>query len=176
MTSDEGDRLFEMGWVFSNAPVGPTQVLAPGGTESHSRRFGFGESIVHGPVAAHFTRREVAEANGQANSNMPRNRAAKTDFEIVGVGPEDKEINGHHNTLDHGQERRERQDGQERSPSCPSSPSCLSEPENLVSRLDLVQVIAEKNAAGQVRPGEAVTRITKCEQMIGIVSMRADVR
>jgi hypothetical protein len=99
MTPDEGDCLFEMGGVFSNATVWPTQVFAPGGTESHSRRFGFGESIVHGPVAAHFPGREVAEANRQPNSNMPPNRAAKTDFEIVGVGPEDKEINGHHATL-----------------------------------------------------------------------------
>jgi hypothetical protein len=45
-----------------------------------------------------------------------------------------------------------------------------------VSRLELVEVVAQEHAAGEVRAGEAAAGIAECKQMMREIPVGPDVR
>src|SRR5437867_1573734 len=50
------------------------------------------------------------------------------------------------------------------------------ETEVAVSRLELVEMVAQQHAAGEVGAGDAAARIAECEQMMREIPVRPDVR
>ena len=70
--------------------------MSPERGAEHARGGGaFLEPALGRPVAAELTRRQIAEAYRAPSRSVPRNRAAKTDFQIVGMGPEHQEVDRH---------------------------------------------------------------------------------
>jgi hypothetical protein len=102
MTPNECNGLLEMPGISSNLPVRPAQILAPRGTEHDARRLGFGKPLFDGPVATHLPGREIAEAHAQPQGRVPGDRAAKANFDVVGMRPKSKKVNGHDDTVDQG--------------------------------------------------------------------------
>src|SRR5262249_211262 len=52
--------------------------------------------LLDGAVAAQLTGRQIAEADAQSEIDMPRDGAAETDLDVVGMRTEDEEIHGGH--------------------------------------------------------------------------------
>ncbi len=74
---------------------GQPQVLAPRRAERRARRFALGQPLLDGAVAAHLAGGQVAEPDHVPERDMPRDGAAETDFEVVGMRAEDEQIDGH---------------------------------------------------------------------------------
>ena len=78
--------------VAAKRAIGQSQVRSPRRTEDTSRRFGFGESFLYGSIAAHFTGREVAQADAEAERRVLGNGATEADFDVVGMRSESEQI------------------------------------------------------------------------------------
>src|SRR5687768_13923078 len=80
----------------TNRAIGQPEVDAPDGTENRPRRFRLLETLRHGPVAAHFAGREIAEPHAVAQRRVPRHRAANADLNVVRMWSESQEVNRLH--------------------------------------------------------------------------------
>jgi len=99
MTADEGHCLLEMHGILADSAIGPAQVLAPRGAEQRRGRVGFFQPLLDRAVAPHLSRRQIAKANAKPHRRVLRDAAAQTNFEIIWMGSEDKQINWfHHNS------------------------------------------------------------------------------
>ena len=58
-------------------------------------RVGLRQPLVDRAVAAHLARRQIAQADAEAERGVTRDDAAQADFDVVGMRPEDQQINGH---------------------------------------------------------------------------------
>ena len=85
MASHEGHRLLEMRRILSKSAIGPSEVLAPQGTEDATRCLGFSDAFRHAAVAAHFTACEIAQADALASGSVASDGSAETNLEIVWV-------------------------------------------------------------------------------------------
>ena len=82
------------------AAVRPPQIDSPGSAKDRTRRLGFGETFVDGAVAAHLTRRQVAQPDAMTVRHVFRDRPSQTDLEVVGVRAEDEQVDRiHHASL-----------------------------------------------------------------------------
>ena len=95
MPANEGDRLVQMRRVLADAPVRPPQVLAPGRAKRRPGGVAFGDTLLGCAVAAHLAGREVAQPHAQVERSVPRDGAAKADFEVVRMRPEYEQIDRH---------------------------------------------------------------------------------
>jgi len=85
--------------VRTDPAVRPSKVDPPRGAEHLARRFRFGQTLVDRAVAPHLSRRQIAKANAKPHRRVLRDAAAQTNFEIIWMGSEDKQINWfHHNS------------------------------------------------------------------------------
>src|SRR3989304_3954939 len=80
--------------VFTDAAIGPPEVRAPGATEHLRCPMRFLQPFLDGAVAPHFARRQVAQTHAKAEQRVPGNRAAEADFDVVGMRPEDQQVDG----------------------------------------------------------------------------------
>ena len=73
--------------------VGQSQVHAPGRTKHGARGLGFGEPFFDRPVAAHLTRRQIAEPDAMTERGMLGDDPADADLDVVRVRPDGQHIN-----------------------------------------------------------------------------------
>ena len=85
--------------VLADSSIRPPQVLAPRRAERRARRFAFGQPLLDAAVAAHLAGRQIAQPDDMPERDVPRNGAAETDFEVVGMRTEDEQIDGHQSTV-----------------------------------------------------------------------------
>jgi hypothetical protein len=79
----------------SDRTIGQPQIRAPRRAEHRARRLGLGEPLVHRAVAAHLSRREIAQADTRAEPRVLGDGAAHADIDVVGVRAEHQQVHRH---------------------------------------------------------------------------------
>jgi hypothetical protein len=92
MTADECDGLLQVGRILSDSTIGPVEVVAPDGVQHEARRFGLGNPLLDGAVAAQLAGRQIAQSDALSGCRVARDRARKADLDVVGVRSEGEQI------------------------------------------------------------------------------------
>src|SRR5262245_8904794 len=79
VTPDERRTGREMAGMLADLAIGEAQVLAPGCAEDRARGLRLRQALFDRSVAAHLTRRHVAEADARTQLDMAGNRPADAD-------------------------------------------------------------------------------------------------
>src|SRR5688572_33146386 len=74
-----------MVWRCTDRAVRQAQVDAPRGTEHFARRLRLREPLLHGSVAAHLTRCQIAQSHTMTKSSMLGNDAPDADLDVIRV-------------------------------------------------------------------------------------------
>src|SRR5262249_20639858 len=144
--TNEQRCLFEMSRVRPDAAIGPSEILAPLSAQNAPRLVCLREAFVHRAVAAHFTGRQIAQADAKSKGRVPRDRPTEANLEVAGVRAENQQIEAH------GRITRSRQ-------------PVGGETEHFVGGIDVAKVMAQEDAAGQIRAGHAVIRRAEREEV-----------
>ena len=75
--------------------VGPRQVFAPGGAEHASRRIRLEAPLLEGAIARQLALGQIAQSDAIAGGGVPCDRAAKSDFDVVGMRAEHEQLDRH---------------------------------------------------------------------------------
>ena len=147
MPADERDGVVEMRGILADPAIGPAQILAPRRAEHLPRRLRLLQPLLDRAVAAHLAGRQIAQADAEAERGVARDVPPRPISRSSGCGPKTRR-----------------------------STAMAREAEMAVGRLELVEVMAQQHAAGEIGAGHAVARIAERKQMMREIAVRSDVR
>src|SRR5688572_3715155 len=90
--SNQRDDRAQVRRISADIAVGQAEVLAPACAQHLASRLAFLETLLRRAIGAELSPGQVAQADAMAERHMFCDRAAETDFEIVGMRAEHEQI------------------------------------------------------------------------------------